>query len=163
MDPVSATLIVGSTVASAGSSYAAARQQNAAARRSAQSAADADLIRRRQLQAQADLEKQKRIDEARQIAGRIRVVSAERGVGSGGSAAALERQNAIDLSTNQGVIEQNLAAGLLSSGQSLEAQLAQLSAATRNPLLETFLGGLQGAGTGLSIAGGVLDLQERIK
>jgi len=156
LDPVSALVIGGGMAAAQGGlSIAQASARNSALSRSAASA---------NANARTELEQQNRVagiqtTRARQNAARVRglitVAAASRGVGAGGSVAALERNVDQDTALNQYAIDTNH----YGAGQRVLAQLANvnqnLANEGQNPLLSGVTGALQGFSTGLSIAGGI--------
>lgn len=153
---IAALAIAASSAAAGGyATYSAAEAQNTAARRSAIAANKAATVRQAQLDDAAELEQQKRKNEAEQIRGRLRVSGAAADVGLGGSYAALAEQANVDEAINLQTIQKNRAnqGALVQSG--LEADLLTLQSHMTNPILQGFTGSLQGAQTGLSIAGAV--------
>ena len=147
---VGAALVLGG-VGAVTSAVAAERQNdaNSRARRSQQQAA---AVQTQQLEDAAAVEREKRLQDQRRIAARLRVAAGESGLALGsGTAEALQQQTQTDLSTNLGLIDQNLANQTLAVESGLEANLAALEAQEINPLIATFTGGLGGASTGLAI------------
>ena len=130
---------------------AGAKSQNAAIGRSMRSQAEAAGIQQNQLAQRAGLERRKRIAEARQIEGRIRVLAAADGVGVGGSWLALLRQADADAATNLQTLDTNYANQIAAVRSGAQANLDALSARVQNELLAAFAGGARGYQTGLSI------------
>ena len=153
--PIALALSAGTTAIGAASSAAAASRQNKAIRASMASQQQASSVQTKQLQRQTNVERDKEISISRQIAGRIRVHAAESGVGFGGSTEALQRQNVIDVSTNLGILDQNLTSNIDRVRSGLVADLTALQARRRSTTLDALMGGLSGLQTGLSIAGGI--------
>lgn len=143
----------------AATSAVGAAQQNKAIARSQRSTVNAATVQQNQLAQSAANEKRKRLSEVRAIEGRLRVVAADAGVGIGGSYEALLRQNDIDTATNIRIIEQNYTNGVARIQSGASADLDRLAASTRNPILDTFTGALQGLQSGLAIAGGLSALK----
>jgi hypothetical protein len=112
----------------------------------------------REAQEAAQVESNKRLNEANLIRSRIRVAAGEAGIGFGGTYEALERQTDYDAETNVDLIEKNLRNQIKTIG--LGGSLFQN--ASTPPGTAAMLGGasgfMSGANTGLSIinaAGGV--------
>ena len=161
-----AILALGAAAAAAGtsaySSYASAEQQNDAAKRSMESVARGAAVQQKQLLSAADVERDKRISEERAITGRLRVAMGEAGV-MGGSYDALQRQVDWDTARSLDILNTNLLSQqeLVQSGA--QANLAQLSGSYHSPVLGAFLGGMQGAQSGLAIAKGGVEVYEAYK
>jgi len=130
--------------------YEQARQQNAAVKRSKASARNAAIVQARQLTQAAAIERQKRIDESERIRGRLRVASAAADVGLG-AYDALDQQATVDAFENIQIVDQNLSTQTARVESGLAADLTALSNRTQNSVLAAFMGGMQGASTGLSI------------
>ena len=153
-------LAIGSAAFGAASSVAQARSQNEAIRRSAQSRRRSADIQSEQLENRARQQQQQLSDEADRIRGRIRVASAERGIGTGGTTEALARQTAINEAENIDTVQANLRRQQQRVQSGLRADLTQLEANLQSPLLGGLSGGLQGAQTGLAIGEGIQSFQE---
>ena len=156
-----ATAAAAAATATAGTSAYAARQQNKSIGAGMEAQARAAEINQRQLALQAGQQQQERIDEANQLAARIRVARGEAGVGLGGSTAAAVRQVDFDAARDLDTIDMNLLMGVSRVRTGTEAQMAQLESQTQNPLISAFLGGLQGASYGLQLGEGIHQLRER--
>lgn len=183
-EPVSLGLTLGAAGAvsavSAGLGAAAASQQNKAARRAAEanqaeaaasveSARAATELQIQQLRQQTSLEREKAANDIAQMRGRLRVVQADSGLAIGGSALALERQLSIDAALNDQILQRNQQMNTERLRQGLDAQTTQterrlasifasLEGQQTSPFLAALAGGIQGAGTGLSIVGGLGNL-----
>jgi len=183
-EPVSLGLTLGAAGAvsavSAGLGAAAASQQNKAARRAAEanqaeaaasveSARAATELQIQQLRQQTSLEREKAANDIDQMRGRLRVVQADSGLAIGGSALALERQLSIDAALNDSILLRNQQMNTERLRQGLDAQTTQterrlasifasLEGQQTSPFLAALAGGIQGAGTGLSIVGGLGNL-----
>lgn len=160
MDPVSAGLMIGTAAFGTATSAQAARRRNDAIERSMASQSRSAAVRQRQVAEQAAVERQKEIDAAHRIRGRLRVAAGEAGVGLGGSYAALMRQADTDAATNVDIINRNENAQQTQLRSGLEANLSTLSSRTQNPLIAGLSGGLSGLQTGLSIGGGIRSARE---
>jgi hypothetical protein len=99
----------------------------------------------------AVLERTKRIREGQRAQGIIAVNAAERGVGSGGSVAALSRAALSDEGINVGIVNTNENARIQRSLSDLSATNIHLANQSANVLTSLIEGGLKGASTGLSI------------
>ena len=131
----------------------AANKQNKATSDAMQIAAKNATQQQKAVVAQAQLEKEKRLREAQTIRGKLRVATAESGIGFGGTVDALNRQLDYDVSKSLGVLEQNKQNQLQSIRSGGQADLASLAGTFRSPALEGLVGGLRTIQTGLSIAG----------
>lgn len=158
MDPV--TIAIAGSAAGGTTSFLGARSQNRAIEASMASVRRNEAVTTQQIQEQAALEQRKRADEAAQLEGRIRVATAERGIGSGGSVALLQRQNRQIAAVDARIISQNAANQLLALRTGSQAQIDQLQASAPNELLTAFSGVLQGATTGLNIANSLLTFEQ---
>ena len=137
--------------AAAASSAIAASQQNKNVRAAQNAAVKAATTQTKQLQASAAVERQKRIDDAQRLEGRLRVAAGESGIGFGGTYMALARQGEIDLGTNLAILNANLhnqIANVRSGGQ---ADLTVLQSQIHSVALDSFSGFLSGAESGLAI------------
>ncbi len=139
--------------ASAAVSYSQARSQNSAIRRSMASANKSATTSIDQTDAAAEVEQQKRANEAAKILGRVRVAAGEQGTGYGGTYQALERQSAYDEAVNAWIIDQNRQHQINRINSGLEANLTELSNRGVNSALATVGAGIQGASTGLQLYG----------
>lgn len=159
MDPATAMLAIGGagSLFGAGTSFMGAQKQNAALRQSMASQQAAAQQQMGQVAQAAAVEREKRLKEAQQIQGRIRVAAGEAGIGMGGSIAALSRQSELDLGTNLAIIDQNYANNIAAIRSGAQANLQSLSSQIGNPILNAFSGAFSGAGTGLAIGGAVGD------
>jgi len=182
-------LIIGSTAVGVATSARAASQQNRyveqgyanqeeAARLQARQLGEQEIalseqrvVTIEQLNRQADIERMKRVNEADQIRGRLRVAAGAAGVGMGGSFGALERQSEFDESANLAILEGNreialrsiesqyssgitsLRSGFNAAMINIQSNLIQLASQRTNPILQGFMGGMQGLQTGLQITG----------
>ncbi len=148
---------------SAYGSYASAKAQNEAneryQQRGAEATAQAVQVGTQQVQAQAQLQKAKRLNESHMLVSRLRVAAGEMGVGMGGSYGALVRQADYDTEMNRRIIDRNAEMQIARIRSGGTAQLAQLAGGLRqNPILAAFASGLQGAAAGLQIGTGVQSL-----
>lgn len=172
---------VGVGVAGAATSAIGAHQQNkaasAAGRRSKDAAAQviahinaAKRMQLKQIGRQLTIEQLKVQHEAERIRGRLRVASAEAGVGMGGSHQALMRQAGVDEAFNLAIllvnfedtamrIQSDAEAAAVGVNQQLVANLNSLSLMKSNPLLAGVQGGLGGFTTGLQIGQGVKNIK----
>lgn len=149
--PLIPALSIGTAIFGAFTNAAAARNQNQAVQASLQSQREALRVRQQQLSSQAGIEKQKRINEANQIQGRLRVAAGEAGVGLGGSAAALARQAEFDKAVNLSIIDANFQSRIALGQAQFRSTAAQTISQQRNPLLSAFSGAVSGLETGLRI------------
>ncbi len=160
MDPVTLTaLTLAATATTAGVSAYSARQQNKALEAGMDAQTLAAAEQQRQLGRQTSQEQQERVDEANQLAARIRVARGEAGVGLGGSTAALIRQVDFDTAENINVLDLNYLANIRRVRSGARANITQLQNQTRNPLLDAFTGGLQGRNMGLQLGQGISQLR----
>lgn len=150
-------LALGGAVFGGATSAAAASGQNRAIKRSMQSRADAAKAQQRQLGVAAGVEKQKRINEAQAIEGRIRVAAADAGVSTDGSYSQLLAQNDYDAAASRAITDANYRANIDYTNSGLAADFASLRASARNPILDGFVGGLSGAQAGLSLGNSIED------
>lgn len=162
-DPVTTGLIIAATTLVGGAtSYAGAKQQNDAARRAARSTREAAEINAGQVRQRSAQEQREQRSQAARIRALIRVRAAEQGADlDSGSYAALENQAGIDEAENIQTIRRNAANQILSIASGGNARLEEIEGSRRNLLLDAFMGGVQGAGTGLSIDSSVTDLRRR--
>lgn len=149
--PLIPALSIGTAIFGAFTNAAAARQQNQAVQSSLQSQREALRIKQQQQSSQAGIEKQKRINEAAQIQGRLRVAAGEAGVGLGGSAAALARQAEFDKAVNLSIIDANFQRRIAFGQAQFRSTAAQTVSQTQNPLIAGFSGAVSGLETGLRI------------
>lgn len=147
-------------MAAAGAALAAqqAAEQNKAARRSAESATRAAAEQNKQLAQRASLERQKNINQSEQIMGRLRVSSADAGIGMGGTTSALTEQAAYDAALNDLIIRRNTQNDMARVLSGLDAQVTSLKGSVHNPLIAGFAGGLQGYTAGRGISTGLSGL-----
>lgn len=151
-DPIiTPTLLIGTSALGAGASFAAASQQNKAIRRSAAAQEEAARAQNRQLEAASDLERRRIQQRARQVEGRLRVLTIAAGGAGGDTFADLERQSRLDEALNLDILAQNEANQRAALRAGVQANIAQLGANVQNSLLNGLLGGLSGLNTGLAI------------
>lgn len=151
-------IILGSIFGGIGAATSAvqASKQNKALKNAAASQSQAAAIQTTQLTDAAAVEREKRIDDQRRIAARLRVASGEAGLSLGsGTSLALQNQSVSDLSTNLSILERNLQSQIAAVNTGAQANINALEAQTINPLLAGYSGGLGGATTGLSIGGAI--------
>lgn len=154
MDPVSQTaLVIATTAISATTAATAAAAQNRAIRRSMEANKTAVETQQRQVADQAALEKQKRLNQAQQVSGRLRVVQADTGLSMGQTFDLLDQQVVYDAALDTEIIRRNAANQIMGIRSGGEATAERLKAGTRNTLLDTIAAGLHGLSTGLSISG----------
>ena len=95
---------------------------------------------------------------AERVQGLIKVSAAARGLGAGGSAAALDR----DAAQQEGLDQYGIKLNQFGAQNRVLAQLANVNATLSNESQDPFVAGLggalQGFGTGISIAGGLKNL-----
>lgn len=113
-------------------------------------------VRRSQVARAAELERTKARNQAEMLRGRLRTSAAGRGVGAGGSVQLLEQQIDFDLGLRNAVENANESNFQAAIGSDMSARLASLL--SENPLMASFVGGLQGASTGLAITGAADEL-----
>lgn len=127
-------------------------------------AAIEESMRRNQMAAEAELAQQARINDlqvmrsrrtAARTFGMIAVSAAERGVGPGGSVAALDRNAAVDESLNQYALGIEHYGADLRTRISLSNSQRALAGQGQDYLLAGLTGAIQGAQTGLSIGQGI--------
>lgn len=148
-------LVIGgvTAAASAGAAYDSAQRQNKAARRAADSTRAAANENAAQVRQAESIEAQRQRSQSARVRAMLRVRAAEQGASiDDGSFADLDRQNAIDAQINRNITRMNAGAQERAIVTGAQAHLEGLRSNQRNALLEAFLGGAQGAGTGLSIA-----------
>lgn len=132
-----------------------AQQQNAANKRTANSINAAQAAEVQQTEGALAVQQAKRISESNAIRGRLTVVAAESGVGTGGSVAALERQNAYQTALDNNLAEQNTQNQVAAIHSQASAGMTAVAAKQISPLVAAFSGGMAGLSSGLNIAGGV--------
>jgi hypothetical protein len=138
-------------VAQAATSYAGAAAQNRAGQQFLSNAAD---TARRQMDAasrQAGLERQKIINEARSIEGRIRVLAQDPGSGMGGSVSSLVNQVAFDQAINQQIEASRYEANIAEIRSGYSAAASQVAQRYVSPVVAGIQGGLSGAMTGMAL------------
>lgn len=151
-DPITQTAIIAATTSiGTGVSVAGAYQQNKAVRRSAAAQSAAADAQNAQLEAASDLERRKIQNRARQVEGRLRVLTIAAGGGGGDTFADLDRQSRLDEALNLEVLGQNEANQRASLRAGFQANIAQLGSQVQSALLSGIMGGLQGANTGLAV------------
>lgn len=160
VDPVATPLIIGGVTAAAstGLSLYGAAKKNAAI---SQAAAEAKKRAGQELDQQGKIvavQTTRARQAAARVQGLIAVSAAARGVGSGGSAAALDR----DATEQQGLDEYGIKLNQYGAQNRIFAQLDNVNQTlhneTQDPLVAGLGGALQGFGTGISIAGGLKNL-----
>lgn len=148
---IASLVIGGATAATTGyMSYEAARRQNAAIRKGQEHAKRAAELQRQQVSQAAAIERQKHIDEAQRVTGRIRVAAASADVGLA-SFEGLETQAMIDAGKNIRIIDTNQANAIRRIESGYQADFDRLNANISNSILQAFMGGMQGYATGLQI------------
>ena len=149
-------LAIGGALAGAGTSAAQAVSRNRAIERSAASQYQATTIENNQLAAQANQTKLQRSQEAQRLRALAIVQASGRGVSTdSGSVKLWQQQALLDEARNRTTIDTNLQYQTDRNTSAYNANAASLKSQSRDPFLDTFLGGLQGLSTGLSIASGV--------
>lgn len=150
---VVAGLAIASAAAGAGTQIHAARQQNKAIAKSMASRQETGKVQQRQLVERAAVERRNLQQQAAQLRGRLRVASAESGIGGAGSFAALQRAVDFQEDTARHIQDINLRGQLDAVRAGQRADFTQLSAGVQSPTLGGITGGLSGLSTGLSIGG----------
>jgi len=153
MDPATVSIAIGLAVAAAGAQAAQARMRNQAIEKSMASAQEAAAAQASQLADQTALERQKGINRAEQVEGRLRVAATTSGAAFDGSFAALSTQNLRDAQLDDLILQRNFANNMARVLSGLDAQQAGLEGQGSNLLLSAFSGGLQGAQAGIAIGG----------
>jgi hypothetical protein len=146
-----AALAIGA-VAGGGLSIASAVQQNRAVRSAKAATGQANIVQRRQITDQNNLERLKILRRSAQLRGRLRVAAGEAGLGDFGSLALLDQQNTLDTALNLDVLRTNERSLLDRAASEYRADNARLTGQLRSSLLSGFEGALGGASSGLSIA-----------
>ncbi len=148
-----ATLVVGSVAGAAGlvayGSYAQAQEQQEFAEASARAQELAMGINVDINADQSALEREKAINRAQLIIGRIRVNQGESGLGMGGSAMALMRQADYDAAANIDIINRN------ERNQYLSIISGRRAPSAPNLAMNTVLGGMSGLSSGLNLGMGI--------
>lgn len=129
------------------------RKNNNAVTDSIESTRAAGNVNRNQAADATAIEKMKRLNQSEAIRARLAVAAVERGVGTGGSAAALEKSVIYDTELDNAIADKNLANTNAAIESSVQANTKQLAARQVNPLMAAFSGGLGGLSAGLNIAG----------
>jgi hypothetical protein len=158
---LTAALAIGAMAASAGAAGAQANAQNKATRRSMASAARGRDVLIEQTADAVQLEKLKRMNQMAAIRARLAVTAIERGVGTGGSVAALHANEAYNAELDASIIDSNQRNTLGRIESETEAQFAALAGRTVSPLLAAFNGGLNGLAAGLNIGGTITEAYRR--
>lgn len=157
---ISAVAAAATGAAGAAASYSQAQQQNRAARKAADSTRKAAAENVAQVRQAESIEQKRQRMNANRIRAALRVSAAEQGAGvDDGSFADLDRQTRIDEQFNRNVTSLNASNQVRSVLSGADARLEELESRTTNALLDAFLGGVQGAGTGLSIGSSVNELR----
>lgn len=151
-------LAIASAALSAGAGTFTAVSQNQAVKRQQSAVRRAAKVQQTQMAAAAELEREKRFQEARQVQARIRVASGESGLGIGGTTAALIRQADIDRAANEEIARKNLAMNLENVQSQAQATIAGLGGNLVNPIIQGVRGGIGGFDTGLRIGGSIRSL-----
>lgn len=161
VDPVlTPSLVIGGVTAAAstGLSLYGAAQKNAAISNAAQEAkkrAGEELAQQGKI---VGVQTTRARQAAERVQGLIQVSAAARGVGAGGSAAALDR----DAKEQQGLDQYGIQLQQFGAQNRVLAQLANVDQTLSNESQDPFVAGLGGAlsgfGTGISIAGGLKNL-----
>lgn len=136
---------------SAGTAAHGASEQNKANKRSAGSAVKARDAQLGQVDDSSQLEQMKRLNQSNAIRSRLDVSAAERGVGTGGTTAALDLNERYNASMDTQIIARNQINTHAIVESQAEAQFAQIMSRNINPLLAAFSGGLSGLSSGLAI------------
>ena len=153
--PLDWALILGAVASATGTglSIAESQQQNKAMKLAAKRSRQAAELAEMQAVDQRQLDRQKEIDQSRQIEGRIKVAMGESGVSlAGGTANALLRQNLATTKENLGIINLNTSNQVRRIQSEGSAMAADYMGRTTNTLVQGITGFLGGAQTGLSIA-----------
>lgn len=138
-------------------SFFQSRKANKANSYAGAAALTAGRIQERQVMESAQLQKLKRINAERAIAGQLAVASAENGVGMGGTYAALERSNAYAAKLDTQIITTNARNANAAIETQAQAQSREYANRYVNPFLAAFSGGLSGLQSGLAIGGAIDD------
>lgn len=154
MDPITIGLAIAGAGAFGGLSYAQAQEQNEATGRAMRSQRNAAETQDRQVDEAAEVERAKNANRAHQIRGRLRVLSAEAGIGMA-AYEQLERQADYDEAINDHLIRRNRVSQQERIRSGLAANITALESSITNPLLAALSGSLGGLTTGLSIGGAV--------
>jgi|GEM_PF-3703287 len=138
-----------------------ANEQNKAIQDAQNANAQAAAVRNQQLVNQSALEKAKQQRQAAQIEARIRVAAGQAGTSSSsGTFAALLQQADTDSALNLDILDTNLQTQLAASNAGQQADATRLQSSAQNPLLAGISGALSGTSTGLSLAGGIQQLNK---
>jgi len=149
--PAAPFIIGGSAAAGGITSAMGARRQNETIEATRGANRRALVAQQQQLVDESAFERRKRLDAAASIRGRMRTASGEAGVGVGGSAEALLRQNDFDAALAQAAINRNLGNVVGSVRSQWQAQDIGLQAGRQDPIMSAFAGTIAGMETGLSI------------
>jgi hypothetical protein len=150
---LTAALIIGGISASAAA--AQANSQNKANKASVNSAARGRDAQLSQTADAIQLEKMKRLNQAAAIRARLAVTSIERGVGTGGSVAALDANEAYNAELDSSILDTNQRNTNALIDSQTESQFASIMARNVSPLLAAFSGGFSGISAGLNIGGAI--------
>lgn len=154
-------LAILSAAAGGAASYSQAQSQNRAARKAEDSTRKAAEANVQQVRAAETIEQKRQRMQANRIRAALRVRAAAQGGDlDDGSFAALDRQTRIDEQFNRNVTSLNASNQVRSVMTGADARLEELQSRMTNPLLDAFLGGVQGAGTGLSIGNSINTLSQ---
>lgn len=153
-DPITTGLLVAATTGiGAYSSYRQAEQRNDSIKKSQKSVREAAQVNAQQVRDAGANELDKQRARLNRVRALIRVNAAESGGSvNEGSFAAFDRQALIDADYNRGITLTNQANQIRSIESGGSARIAELGSSVQNALLDAFMGGAQGAGTGLSIS-----------
>ena len=97
------------------------------------------------------IERQKRVSQARLLQSRLRVAAGEAGIGMGGTYQAINRQIGVDTALNQNIATRRMLQNYKGSQAVFSSRIAGMDSFRPSPIVEGFLGGMQGLSTGLSI------------
>lgn len=159
MNPVTATVVIGSLAGAQGAlSFAQADQQNKRVKSSLRSSAEAAAAKTGQLKDAARLDSVQTSREADRARARARVLAAAGGRGEDTSLLDIISQSTADEGLNLSTIGTNLTNNTRAVNSGAKADQAQIAGQYQNPLLATVMGLLQGAQQGIMIAGGVNSL-----
>lgn len=154
---LTAALLIGATTAAISAKQA--QEQNKANARSAKSIRDAQAVAEGQGAGVASMERYKRQNEANAIIARLAVAGAERGVGTGGTAAAIAASEAYNATIDNAITNRNAEYRAARVASEAEANITSVMSRNVNPLLAAFTGGLNGITAGLSIGGAIQSLR----
>ena len=153
-DPITTGILIAATTGiGAYSSYRQAEQRNDSIKRSQKSVREAAQINAQQVRDAGENERDKQRARLNRVRALIRLNAAEAGASiDDGTFAAFDRQALIDADYNRNITLRNQAGQIRSIESGGSARIAELGSNVQNALLDAFMGGVQGAGTGLSIS-----------